>query len=71
MKSIQLLEMLEELDYGRRDFRKVVAMGLAAAKAGVFGSNSAPRHEPELVGVTLALTPSLSPREREQPVAAF
>jgi pimeloyl-ACP methyl ester carboxylesterase len=32
MKSIQLLETLEEVDYGRRDFISVVTMSLAAAK---------------------------------------
>jgi pimeloyl-ACP methyl ester carboxylesterase len=39
MKSIQMLEMLEEADYSRRDFLGVVTMSLAAAEFGVFGSS--------------------------------
>jgi pimeloyl-ACP methyl ester carboxylesterase len=38
MKSIQLLEALEEVNYSRRDFLGVVAMSLAAAEFGVFSS---------------------------------
>jgi hypothetical protein len=35
MKSIRLMEMLEEVDYSRRDFLRVITMSLAAAEAAV------------------------------------
>lgn len=38
MKSIKLMEMLEEVDYSRRDFLSVITMCLAAAEFSVSGS---------------------------------
>ena len=36
MKSIQLMQMLEEVDYSRRAFLSEITMRLAAAEFGVF-----------------------------------
>jgi pimeloyl-ACP methyl ester carboxylesterase len=41
MKSIRLLEMLEGINYSRRDFLGAVTLSLAAAEFGVFGSANA------------------------------
>jgi pimeloyl-ACP methyl ester carboxylesterase len=38
MKSIKLLELLEEADYSRRDFLGAITIGFAAAELGAFGS---------------------------------
>ena len=42
MKSIHLLEMLEEINYSRRDFLNAVTMSLAAAEFGVFDTTDIP-----------------------------
>ncbi|HSY20065.1 MAG TPA: twin-arginine translocation signal domain-containing protein [Candidatus Acidoferrales bacterium] len=40
MKSIQLLEMLEGINYSRRDFLGEITISLAAAGFGVFGATN-------------------------------
>jgi len=42
MKSIQLLQMLEEINYGRRDVLGAIAMSLATVGLGMLVSTGTP-----------------------------
>jgi len=53
MKSIQLLQMLEEINYGRRDVLGAIAMSLATVGLGVLVSTGTPSSDTAPGGVTL------------------